>query len=47
VVIPSMLNECIGSWLVKNMMQAAMEGLLSDVWNHTMGMMAAPGMLFH
>ena len=47
VVMPSMLHECAGSWLVKNMMQAAMEGLIPDVWNHTMGMMTAPGMLLH
>jgi len=43
--MPSMLHEYVGSWLIKNMMKAAMEGLISDVWNHTMGMVAARGML--
>ena len=43
--MPLMLHECVGSWLVKNMMQAAAGGLIPDVWIHTMAMMAAPGML--
>ena len=40
-----MLHECVGSWLVKNMMQASAEGLIPDIWLHTMAMMTAPGML--
>ncbi|KAG0636823.1 hypothetical protein HOY80DRAFT_1053460 [Tuber brumale] len=42
VVMPSYLHECIGSWILKAIARECSCGLLSNAWDDTMDIMAAP-----
>ncbi|PUU76944.1 hypothetical protein B9Z19DRAFT_1087217, partial [Tuber borchii] len=42
VVIPSMMQECAGSWLIQSLNRARGRGLMSDAWDDTIVTMIAP-----